>query len=96
MCPSRDGGPDRRGKNPVAASPFGFVRGKSALQAEITLLSGSCTARGAGNIELHAITKPAVGGNRSGENLRGPRAVERAGLSPASCRSSDVCTFLFF
>lgn len=61
MCPSRDGGPDRRGKNPVAASPFGFVRGKSALQAEITLLSGSCTARGAGNIEFNAITKPCCG-----------------------------------
>lgn len=33
-----------------------------------------------------------MGGNRRGENLRGPRAVERAGLSPAPCRSSDVYT----
>lgn len=31
-------------------------------------------------------------GNRRAENLRGSRAVERAGLSPAPCRSSDVCT----
>lgn len=35
-----------------------------------------------------------LGGNRTGENLRGPRAVERTGLGfpEASCRSSDVCT----
>lgn len=48
-------------KTPPAASPFRFVCGKSALQAEITLLSRSCTPRGAGTIEFNAIIKPCCG-----------------------------------
>lgn len=51
----------RRCKNPTAASPFGFVCGKSTLQAEITLLSRSCTPRGAGIIEFDATIKPCCG-----------------------------------
>jgi len=51
----------RCANSPAAASPFGFVSGKSALQAGITLLSRSCATRGAWNIEFNAIIKPCGG-----------------------------------
>lgn len=51
----------RCANSPAAASPFGFVSGRSALQAGITLLSRSCATRGAGNAEFNAVVKPCCG-----------------------------------
>lgn len=67
--------------SPTAASPFGLVSGKSALQAGITLLSRSCVTRGAGNIEFNAIIKPRCGFH----SLKGGR--DRAGRLCSARRS---------
>lgn len=51
----------RCANSPAAASLFGFISGKTALQAGITLPSRSCNTRGAGNIEFNAVIKPCCG-----------------------------------